>query len=618
MRRRAVAGLVALVAVALATGPAVAQERSIEIREMHAVYDVQQNGDVRVEERYRIRFNGSWNGLLRVLELRPSGDYPWTEPIGFRLDATTNADGDTLRNEVDRQGAYTREIRVYVPNANDRTANVVVHYTLSGALGFYAADPDRGLPGLDEFYWNVTGADWDVPLEQVTAEVRLPGAAQVSQAAAYQAEPLGTNEVPVAVDGSTARVTSDGPVRPGRELTLGVGWPPGTVERDPARVMAWGEASLAERVAGEQPGLLTYLPLLLPLMVFWFAFRAWDTRGRDPKERAIMARWEPPEDLTPAEAGTLVDHTPDMHDIIATLVHLAVKGYLVIEEREKEGFLQFGTDYVFHLMRPWDEWDDLARHQHRFLDGLFEHREEGVGEILKDALGMDDDAAEGAPEGAVDSVKLSDLRNKFYEEIPDIKDALFDVLVRKGHYLRRPDRVRQRWIGIASFLLFAGFAAFMFLNDTEHAVLSVMTLIGAGLSAAILGVFGYIMPARTEKGARTREAALGFKRFLEKVEDPRYKRMIKSPAQFEEFLPFAMAFECQEEWARAFDDLLTEPPDWYHGHGHAHFRPTVFASDMGQMASTAGNAMASSPGGSGSGGGGSAGGGGGGGGGGGF
>lgn len=597
--------------------PAGAQGRSIVIEDMHAVYAVRQNGDVEVEERYRVRFNGSWNGLRRLIELGLPDAYGLDDPVGFRLDATTNADGDSRRNEVTGPDRFSREIRVYVPNANDRTASVVIEYTLSDALGFFAADETRELPALDEFYWQVTGTDWEVPIRQVSAEVHVPMSTPVSQAAAYFGGAASQNRAPVTTDGAVAYVDDVGPLRAGEGLTIGVGWPAGAVERDPARVIEHPDQGVADRVAGPRPGPLTYLPLLFPFGVFWMAYRAWDKRGRDPKERAIVVRWDPPEELSPAEAGTLVDHSPEMHDIISTLVELAVKGYVVIEEREKEGFLQFGREYVFHLVRPRSEWDDLLPHQWRFLDGLFKHGSDGVGGILKDALGLGDDASVDAPPETMASVKLSDLKNEFYKEIPGIRDAILDNLVRKGHYMRRPDKARQIWFFGAVFMAAAGFGGFTLTTGGGNTVLGVVLLIATGLSAAVLAVFGAIMPARTEKGARTREAALGFKQFLQKVESPRYKRMITSPDQFEEFLPYAMAFQCQEQWARAFDDLLSEPPDWYHGH-HGHFHATAFASDMGRMATTAGSTMASSPGGSGSGGGGSVGGGGGGGGGGGF
>ncbi len=78
----------------------------------------------------------------------------------------------------------------------------------------------------------------------------------------------------------------------------------------------------------------------------------------------------------------------------------------------------------------------------------------------------------------------------------------------------------------------------------------------------------------------------------------------------------------EKKWARAFEDLYKESPDWYSGpYGHR-FRPTIFVTNLGGMSHQVGSAMTSQPrsgGGSGfSGGGGSSGGGFGGGGGGGF
>ena len=58
--------------------------------------------------------------------------------------------------------------------------------------------------------------------------------------------------------------------------------------------------------------------------------------------------------MTPFEAGVLVDNRPDMRDVTSTLVDLAVRGWLVIEELESEQL--FGLikdrDYAFELQKP--------------------------------------------------------------------------------------------------------------------------------------------------------------------------------------------------------------------------------------------------------------------------
>ena len=65
----------------------------------------------------------------------------------------------------------------------------------------------------------------------------------------------------------------------------------------------------------------------------------WWTRGRDPERGAIAVQYEPPDKLTPGECGTLVDNEAAMRDITATLVDLAVKGYLTIEQKDESHLL---------------------------------------------------------------------------------------------------------------------------------------------------------------------------------------------------------------------------------------------------------------------------------------
>ena len=78
----------------------------------------------------------------------------------------------------------------------------------------------------------------------------------------------------------------------------------------------------------------------LPLLVFFGMGLHWWRNGRDPSGPiAIPVRYEPPEDMTPAEMGVVLDERADTLDITATLLDLAVRGFLRIEETEAERFL---------------------------------------------------------------------------------------------------------------------------------------------------------------------------------------------------------------------------------------------------------------------------------------
>ena len=103
--------------------------------------------------------------------------------------------------------------------------------------------------------------------------------------------------------------------------------------------------------------------------MFWL----WYTRGRDPRVGPIAVQYAPPDGMTPAEAGTLVDDDAGMRDITATIVDLAVRGYIVIEEKEKEHMLGLysNKEYVFHLKKQLPEWTGLKPHELSLLAGIF-------------------------------------------------------------------------------------------------------------------------------------------------------------------------------------------------------------------------------------------------------
>ena len=589
----------------------VSAQKSLVIERFDSDIRVQANGDVEIAETIRARFTGSWNGIFRDLSLEHRTAANRRERLDVDLTSITDANGEPLRFETSRQGAWTRRFKIWVPGAENATRTVVLRYAVHNALRFFQEDSNVG--ALDEIYWNTTGNGWEIPIEHAAASVTLPAAATPSQWAGYTG-PAGSKEQAVSVDakGTTVTFAATRDFSPGEGLTVAVGWAPGVVARadPPSAIGLWASQGL---------------PLAFPIAIFALAFSAWRRSGKDPEPNAIVVQYAPPAQLTPAEVGTLVDHKADMHDITATLVDLAVRGYLHIEKRNEKKLLGLvsSTEYVFHLKKPQDDWRGLFEHEQTYLQALFKARSagSGLGGLMK-FLGGDSepDVAGGAGAGegpTYGSVELSSLKNEFYKDLTGIRKSIYQQLVTKGHYRKSPESVKTIWIlgafgvGAAGIFLTSAVSRTGFLGLDP-----VMAGVATGISAVTMFVFALIMPARTLRGARAREAALGFKEFLDRVEEDRFKRMITSPEMFERFLPFAMAFKVEKRWAKAFEDMYTEPPRWYSGYGGGHFYASSLTRDLSAMSVAASSTMTSSP--SGSSGGGSSGGGSGGGGGGGF
>ena len=567
--------LIGALALSLANH-ASAQEKTIRIRDFDALLVVRPDGSLDVTETLTVGFTGTWNGIVRDLSLRHNTAQGRRSKLDVTIGYITDTTGRRLRVEEEKKdNGWTRGLRIWIPGARDANQTIIIRYRVANAIRFYFARDNE--PAFDELYWNVTGNSWTMPIDQVHARVFLPEGVTPTRTAVYTGATGSTaSDATIQKNGNVVDFTLRRGLSPYEGMTIGVGWPPRHIAGRPSE----GQVRLA--------AVLQWTPLLIPLLVFWLAFKSWQKRGRDPKEGSLAVQCEPLADASPAELGTLVDHKADMPDITATLVDLAVRGFIRIEETTESHLfgLSKSTDYIIHIIRKRAEWTTLKPHEQRYLEAL----------------------AKAAPRDAY-TVTVSELKDKFYTSLPKIRDAIYDTLVSKGFYLQRPDQVKGKWIVFAVLMLFMVGAVTVLAAKMMWMMMSPVALIAAAiLSAVILLVFAQIMPARTVEGARAREATLGFKEFLERVDSDRYKQMITSPEMFERYLPFAMAFGVGEIWARAFEDIYREPPSWYTG-GTGHFSAINFASSIGNMSSAAASSMSSSPSSSGSGGGGSSGGG---------
>jgi uncharacterized membrane protein YgcG len=528
--------------VALAT-----KELRIETFDSEIV--VSPNGSIDVTENIRAHFiGGPWHGLYRTIPVEYFTPQGLNYTLFLEVKSVIDGNGNQLKFESSRERHY-RKLKIFVPEADNTTRTISINYTVADALRFFEDH--------DELYWNVTGDAWDVPIQSASERVVLPerttGIRTNVFTGAYGSR---AHNADAEVVGNGAVFHTTDPLRYHEGLTIAVAFDKGFVHQP-------SSFEIFLRT------LRSNLPLLIPVFVFFLMFYLWWTRGRDPRLRPISAQYEPPDKLTPGEVGALVDESADMRDITASIVDLAVRGYLSIEEKQKDHMLGLWHDknYIFHLKKPRSEWSALKPHEQDLIGGLF---------------------ADG------DDVSLSDLQNRFYRFLPNIKNDILDSLVQHGYYARRPDRVRSAYIG-AGFVI--GFIMVWGGNAVASSLgMAPLSFIVAGvLSGIIICAFGWFMPAHTEQGTRALEGALGFEDFLSHVEADRFNRTIKTPEMFEKFLPFAMALGVEKNWSKAFQGIYTQPPSWYQGGYGPNFYPIIFVNDLNLMSTQASSVMASAP-----------------------
>ena len=491
------------------------------------------------------------------------------EKLGISRVSVTDSAGEKYQVKKTFSG-NNLNIRIGSPDVTfSGQKTYIIKYTINGALGEFEE--------YDEIYWNATGHNWPFPIERTHVTVRVPDGASIVQSAGYYG----------AVGAKTALRKEEGGVfshseslNPGEGATVAVGFSKGFVKYKKL-------AAIIIKM------LFTLFVIMLPITVFIKMYHHWHEHGRDPVSgKPIIPHYDVPNEMTPIEASALVRESAGASDISAEIVNLAVNGYLTIERTEEKVVIVKVEDYI---LRRTEKQGAFSPGDKKLLDSIFESGNE---------------------------IRLSSLTNKFYTKIPGITKEAFDALIAKGFYKKNPQNVRVKYMALAAFIVFAAFFMpvlimwSMVIGNVQNAFALVTSVV---LTAVIVGVFGWLMPVRTRKGLEAYEHLLGLREYIDIAEKDRIKfhnAPEKKPEVFEKFLPFAMIFGLEKQWAKEFEGIYTQPSGWYTDRSMKSFSAGAFAGSLKSFSDYSSRTISSSPSSSssgGSGGGGSSGGGGGGG-----
>jgi uncharacterized membrane protein YgcG len=580
VRRASVLFLLLVVAVAaLVARPSVAHAQSAgeHITRYDFAATVEDDGDLAVREAIEYDFGaGEHHGIFRDIPTRLRYDDRNDRVYPLRDVRVTSPDAPAGVSRESGPGGTTR-LRIGDP---DRTVSGVHHYvieyTLVGGLNAFADHV--------ELYWNAIGTEWPIPIEHVTATVRTPAAITRSTCFAGPAQSSNPCEQS-SVDGTSARF-GETSLAPGEALTFVVALPSGSVTATgPVLEERWSASRAFERSSGTVAGAIAVLVLVL-LGVGSLAWRigrdrravggvvdaafagAGATDERVPlfEGREVPVEFEPPDKLRPGQLGTLVDERANPLDVTATIVDLAVRGFLRIEEIDKAHWF---SKRDWRLVKLKDG-DQLVHYETLLFHAIF---------------------ASG------DTVELSDLKNKFASKLHEVQGALYEDAVERGWFSGRPDHVRAVWAGVGIVVTVAGVVLTALVASRTHLGLVPTPIVLGGI--ALLAMSGR-MPRRTAKGRGVLVRTLGFKRFIDESEKDR-ARFAEQQHLFTEYLPYAVVFGATEQWAKAFAGLDGQLPDqssWYVSNHPFTF--VAFNHSMDGFATTAAGTIASTPSGSGS------------------
>jgi uncharacterized membrane protein YgcG len=282
-------------------------------------------------------------------------------------------------------------------------------------------------------------------------------------------------------------------------------------------------------------------------------------------------------------AGMLIDGTLHARDITAGIVYLAEQGFLKIKKTDKKFLFLSFDDYEVTLEKSGAEVPGA------FLPhvlALFFGPSLRVGEVVRLS-----DLKKNLPKQMLNQKLLHTLRKELSADVH--REGFFEYTFSFStpRVLVAGAAIAVVAFGVAIAVLNAAFLLFVLVPLGGLAVLSAI-----------------VWTRRTAKGYEAQNHLQGFKEFLSVTDKERFtfhNAPDKNPELFLAYLPYAIAFGVEKEWAAVFQDITIPNPSWYDGGSAGAFSAAAFTSDMGAFSSS----LSSSSGSSASSGGGSAGGG---------
>lgn len=555
-------------------------ERSYHYESIQYVYTVREDTTVSADEEQTYAFNGVYHQAVRTIPHKGLDAITDVEVFdgetGLPLTYSRSQLDKTKESSWNKYTVYNEEGQTYIEWYYDlsKTAHPakhtwILHYNIHGALAFYKDH--------DELYWNVF-TDYAVPVASVDVSVVLPGAITNRSASFYT-----TSNLPFVSDTTDEKSYhfSVKNIPPQEDVTFAVGWQKGLVDQSAYWRDFFG-------IYWQFFAAVAIILCSLVYSIIYWRREEYTNRGRG----TIIPEYDPPKNLRPAMAEVLAKGHISQKAWPATVVDLAVRGYLKIEEEKKSHLFGLVTNTEYALTKIKEPDTALEEYEKEFMDALFGDSDTFSTAEIKKSPSLQHKLARS----------IDEVTKKLYQETATDTNA-FDV--DPGHVVwTKNPHMFWRFVGSIALL----------------STLSFFTgLVGIGIGLVAGGtIMLYAVFLRTrlnQKGHVLKEEWLGFKMYLETAE--KYRMQNLTPDIFEKYLPYAIMFGVEKKWAQAFETLniKVDQPGWYTpavgsnfvsgtGFSPSGFSSAFSASFVSSFASSGGSGASSGGGSAGGGGGG--------------
>jgi hypothetical protein len=545
-------GALSAVVLGQAGGTLAQTSKAIEWDRFDVTLELQDDGSYRVTERQVIEFKGgpfrAGFAEIPLTNVEAIGGFQVAEEVDGQIVPYDYVPPDDYEDEP---GTFTNETTstdvlldyAFEPTTN-QTRTFIVEYAVLGGLRVYPEEPPD--PAFQQIRWRVidTAVTDTAPVNEATYTVVLPRALTADELALTTLNGDVTDPAEdFTQDRQTFAFATEGGLDAGDSLEIWLQFPAIVDVAAPSWQQNEDERAAREDEQAERSALLNLMflggGLLFAIVGGLAVYGLWYGRGRDPHE-GLVADFipEPPDDLPAGVAGALLDERVDEQDVVATMLDLAHRGAIKLEEVQGEGILGIGAgrDYKLTLIKAELATRALERD---LLSALFTDLKDGA------------------------ETKLSAVRGRFDAHRDELAADIYAELVARKYFTRSPEETRRAWQSGGKATLAVAIVAglvllVIFVGEAWLVVLPV--LVAVGLAFALYRLSG-AMPRKTREGVEAAAKWRAFRRYLDDIE--KYEAVDEAKATFDKYLPYAVAFGLERSWVAKFASVRAPAPRWY-------------------------------------------------------
>ncbi|MDX6262900.1 MAG: hypothetical protein QOH84_4588, partial [Kribbellaceae bacterium] len=494
--------------------------------------------------------------------------------------SSPNAPAGFTKETTKKNSQRDESIQIKIGDANQTIsgteATYVIQYDVRGALRHFADH--------SELYWDATGNGWDAGLQNVDVSVTVPeGVQQVKCVAGPPDGPCTDSSIL-----SGRAMYHQATVNRNQQLTIVAGIKPGVVSNDTPIVV--DPPSLLDRAGLTVPGLagaggVTLAAIVAAVLYSKNGNKDQRFSGMPPgsfppngivgvpvkdnlKESQLPVAFSPPK-IPVAEGGLLIDAKANTTETAATLIDLAVRGGIRIDNT--------GSEQKAVLLNPAVA---TVPHEQYLMQGLFPGLQPGA-EIVLERRPTGDTSMRQAHDAMIAQLREQIKQREWYVRMP-----------RAGGGSAVSGGARVACLGILGTWVFGGLIGGTAIGAATGGLGRALTIGIPALAVVIAIGIWFGVRARGQRSAAGRavtDQLIGFRTYLATAEADQLK-FEEGEDIFSKYLPWAIAFELADRWQRVCAQLVAAgriPPDPYWYVGPSYYSSGFAAGNISQtVAST--------------------------------